>query len=207
MKVDTKRGCTMLNMFLRANPAQFSFSVYNLQYNLLRHYVQVKGSFGTREFVACYNSQSFLNNLPYKVLFVFVWEMGPPQQNHLCNSMVIYSFQIDLFNSSCVKSYSFFFYIEWICQIWACTKRWYLCRLRETEKYCDYRNTAIFHPWSSSFKKKQKQNFPLLWLRENDLNTCRQGLNLKITLTVQYVCFFNIRQCLHTCSLYNVVSL
>lgn len=109
MKVDTKRGCTMLNMILKANPAQFSFSVCNLQHNLLRHYVQVKGSFGTREFVACYNSQSFLNNLPYKVLFVFVWEMGPPQRNHLCNSMVIYSFQIDLFNSSSVKSYSFFY--------------------------------------------------------------------------------------------------
>lgn len=62
----------MLNMILKANLAQFSFSVCNLQYNLLRHYVQVKGSFGTREFVACYNSQSFLNNLPYKVLFVFV---------------------------------------------------------------------------------------------------------------------------------------
>lgn len=54
MKVDTKRGCTMLNMFLKANPAQFSFSGSNLQHNLLRNYVQVKGSFGTREFVACY---------------------------------------------------------------------------------------------------------------------------------------------------------
>lgn len=62
----------MLNMILKANLAQFSFSVCNLQYNLLRHYVQVKGSSSTWEFVACYKSQSFLNNLPYKVLFVFV---------------------------------------------------------------------------------------------------------------------------------------
>lgn len=70
----------MLNMILRANPAQFSFSVCNLQYNLLRHYVQVKGSFGTREFVACYNSQSFLNNLPYKVLFVFSEKWALPNK-------------------------------------------------------------------------------------------------------------------------------